>query len=144
MIYLGADHAGFSLKEEIKKILQEAGYQYEDLGNLELDKQDDYLDFALAVAEKVKEGDKGILICGSGAGMCIVANKAKGVRAVNCVDEFMAQQSRQHNDANVLCLGSQIVDPEKAEKIIKIWLITEFSQEERHVRRINKIKEMEQ
>lgn len=144
MIYLGADHAGFILKEEAKRILQEAGYQYEDLGNFELDKQDDYPDFALAVVNKMESNDKGILICGSGAGMCITANKIKGIRAVNCVDEFMAQQSRQHNNANVLCLGGQIVDPEKAEKIIKIWLITEFSQEERHIRRINKIKEIEE
>jgi len=139
MIYLGADHAGFALKEEIKKYLEELGYEYEDLGAKELNPQDDYSDFGLAVAEKIKEEDKGILFCGTGLGMCISANKIKGARAVTVWDEDTASQSRQHLDANVLCLGGNAIDKEKAKRLVKIWLETEFSGEERHKRRIEKI-----
>jgi ribose 5-phosphate isomerase B len=145
MIYLGADHAGWHLKEEIKKYLEELGYEYEDLGNQELDLQDDYPDFALAVAEKVVEtGEKGILICATGLGMAMVANKVKGIRAAVCWDDFTALQSREHNDANILCLGGKVIDLETAKKIIRIWLETEFSGEERHVRRLKKIKRIEE
>jgi len=145
MIYLGADHAGWHLKEEIKKYLEELGYKYEDLGNQELDSQDDYPDFALAVARKVVEtGGKGILICATGLGMAIAANKIKGVRAVVCWDNFTALQSREHNDANILCLGGKTLDWETAKKIVRTWLEAEFSGEERHLRRLEKIKKAEQ
>lgn len=144
MIYLGADHAGWHLKEELKKYLQELGYQYEDLGNKELDSQDDYPDFALAVGKKVAASEeKGILICATGLGIAIAANKVKGIRAAVCWDEFTALQSRQHNDANILCLGGKVIDLETAKKIIRIWLEVEFSGEERHVRRLRKIEEAE-
>jgi len=137
MIYLGADHAGFHLKEELKKYLK-------DLGNQELDPKDDYPDFALVVAEKVTQTkEKGILICATGFGMAIAANKIKGIRAAVCWDEFTALQSREHNDANVLCLGGKVIDSETAKKIARIWLETEFVGEERHIRRLKKIEDIE-
>jgi ribose 5-phosphate isomerase B len=145
MIYLGADHAGFHLKEELKKYLKELGYEYEDLGNKELEPKDDYPDFALRVAKKVAEtGGKGILVCATGLGMAIIANKAKGIRAAVCWDDFTALQSREHNDANILCLGGKVIDSETAKKIVRIWLKAEFSGEERHARRLEKIKDAEQ
>ncbi len=144
MIYLGADHAGFHLKEELKKYLKELGYEYKDLGNQELDPKDDYPDFALVVAEKVTQTkEKGILICATGFGMAIAANKIKGIRAAVCWDEFTALQSREHNDANVLCLGGKVIDSETAKKIARIWLETEFVGEERHIRRLKKIEDIE-
>ena len=144
MIYLGADHAGFHLKEELKKYLEELGYQYEDLGNQEMDLQDDYPDFALKVAERVAEtNEKGILVCSTGLGMCLAANKVKGIRGVAVWDEFTAIQSREHNNANILCLAGKVLDLETAKKILWVWLETEFSQEERHVRRLKKVEEIE-
>jgi ribose 5-phosphate isomerase B len=145
MIYLGADHAGFHLKEELKKYLKELGYEYEDLGNKELEPKDDYPDFALRVAKKVAEtGRKGILVCATGLGMAIIANKVKGIRAAVCWDDFTALQSREHNDANILCLGGKVIDLETAKKIVRIWLKAEFNGEERHVRRLEKVKNVEQ
>jgi len=144
MIYLGADHAGFHLKEEIKKYLKELGYEYEDLGNKELDPQDDYPDFIFPVAKKVAEtGEKGMLFCSTGIGSCIAANKIKGVRAILAWDEFTATQSKEHNNANILCLGGKTIDVETAKKIVRIWLETEFSNEERHLRRLKKVEEQE-
>ncbi len=144
MIYLGADHAGFHLKEELKKYLEELGYEYEDLGNKEFDPLDDYPDFALKVAERVAETkEKGILICSTGLGMCLTANKIKGIRAVVIWDKFTAIQSREHNDANIICLAGKVLDLETAKKILRVWLETEFSQEERHVRRLKKVEEIE-
>lgn len=144
MLYIGADHAGFYLKEELKKYFKELGYEYEDLGNKELDPQDDYPDFALAVGKKVAEtGGKGILICATGSGMCIAANKVKGVRASVVWNDFTALQAREHNDTNILCLSGKAMDVEMAKKITRVWLETEFTGEERHVRRLGKIAEME-
>ena len=144
MLYLGADHAGFHLKEELKKYLGELGYEYEDLGNKELELLDDYPDFAVKVAKKVAEtNQKGILICATGSGMCIAANKVKGIRASVVWDDFTALQSREHNDANILCLAGKVLDTETVKKIVRIWLETEFTGEERHVRRLEKIKEAE-
>jgi len=143
MIYLGADHAGFHLKEELKKYLEELGYQYDDLGNEELNPLDDYPDFAVRVAEKVVETNgQGILICATGLGMCLAANKVKGARAITAWNDFTALQSREHNDANILCLAAKAIDLETAKKIVRIWLETEFSGEERHIRRLQKINEI--
>ncbi len=143
MIYLGSDHAGFHLKEELKKYLGELGCEYEDLGNKELDLEDDFPDYAIKVAEKIAgTNSKGILICATGLGMCMAANKVKGVRATVAWDDFTALQSREHNDANVLCLAGKVLDTETAKKIVNIWLETEFSGGERHVRRLNKINEI--
>ena len=144
MIYLGADHAGFQLKETIKEYLAELGHEHKDLGNHIEDNNDDYPDFGIAVAQKVaEENAKGILICGTGMGMCIVANKIKGIRAVLCYNEYMAEQARTHNDSNILCLAGRAVDTELAKGIVKAWLGTKFSGEDRHLRRINKIKALE-
>ena len=143
MIYLGSDHAGFHLKEELKKYLGELGCEYEDLGNKELDLEDDFPDYAIKVAEKIAgTNSKGILICATGLGMCMAANKVKGIRAAVAWDDFTALQSREHNNANVLCLAGKVLDTETAKKIVNIWLETEFSGGERHVRRLNKINEI--
>lgn len=145
MIYLGADHRGFKVKEEIKKYLKELDFDFEDLGNKIFDQNDDYPDFAKRVARKVSQnpGNKGILFCGSGIGMSIMANKFKGVRAALCFNEKLAKLSRSHNDANILCISADFLPLAKIKRIVKIWLETEFSQEERHERRLAKIKRYE-
>jgi ribose 5-phosphate isomerase B len=154
LIYLGADHAGFKLKEQIKQDLMAQKIAVKDLGNLKLDKNDDYPDFGYKVGQAVaKHKDaKGILICGTSFGVCIVANKVRGIRAVPIANIFDAKLSRQHNDANVLCLaggGMQKkikgigLSRKEAQKIIKVWLNTPFSKEKRHRRRVNKIKKYE-
>ena len=152
MIYLGADHAGFELKEKVKEYLKQKGLEVEDLGAHTLDKNDDYPDYAKAVADKVAADPsaKGILLCGSAEGICIAANKIKGIRAVAVWTTMSARLSREHNDANVLCLsGGQTLTPipgtsfEDAKEIIDTWLSTPFSGEERHLRRINKISDLE-
>ena len=142
MIYLGADHRGYNLKDDIKKFLAENKYQFEDMGNFTYDPNDDYTDFAKLVAKKVSkkpEKDKGILICGSGVGVDIVANKFKGVRSALADDIATAKQSREHDDTNVLSLPADEVDFELAKKIITVWLETPFSNGEKYKRRINKI-----
>jgi len=148
MIYLGADHRGFKLKETLKAFLEEEGYQFEDLGNTVYDPADDYPDFAAAVARKVAENPKenrGILLCGSGVGMDVVTNKFKGVRSalVWSTDEALVKQSRQHNDSNVLSLPADHLTEEQAKKIVKLWLETPFSGEERHIRRLRKIESLQ-
>lgn len=145
MIYLGADHRGFNLKEKIKKYLENLNYKVVDLGNKIFDPNDDYPDFGKAVAFKVAKNpvkDKGILLCGSGNGMAIVANKEKGVRAVLVFNEKMAKFSREHDDANVLALPADFLKFETAKKIVKTWLETKFSGEKRHIRRLKKIERM--
>ena len=152
MIYLGADHAGFELKEKIKEDLIKKGQKVADLGAHTLDKNDDYPDYAKAVADKVAADSsaKGILFCGSAEGVCIAANKVKGIRAVAVWSTTNAKMSRAHNDANVLCLsGGQTLEPipatsfEEAREIVDTWLATPFSGAERHQRRIQKIHELE-
>lgn len=144
MLYLGADHAGWQLKEEIKKYLDKIGQKYEDLGSKELDPKDDYPDFAFEVAKRVsKTNDKGVLICATGIGMCLAANKFKGVRAAAAFDEPTARQAKEHINANIFCIGAKTIDAERAKKLVKIWLETKFTGEERHVRRLKKIEEAE-
>lgn len=144
MIYLGADHGGFSFKEKIKKFLDELKVEYQDLGNLKFEPLDDFPDFALLVAKKVVETNgKGILFCTNGLGVCLAANKVKGIRAVSPTSKKSSQQSREHLDANVLCLGSHTLSFREAKKIIKIWLETEFLSKEKYVGRLKKIEEME-
>ena len=145
MIYLGADHGGFSFKEKIKEFLEkELKIEYSDLGNAKFEGDDDFVDYALAVAKKVAEtGEKGILFCTNGQGMCIAANKIKGIRAVEPTSKKTAQQSREHLDANVLCIGEHVVSFRDAKKIIKIWLETEFFSKDRYIRRIKKIRQLE-
>lgn len=145
MIYLGSDHAGYNLKEDLKKYLADLGVAFEDLGARTLDPKDDYPDFAKAVAEKVAKdfGARGIVVCGTGLGSCIAANKVRGVRATSAWDEGTARQAREHLDANVLCLGAQAQSQKEVKKILRIWLQTEFSSEERHKRRLKKIQGIE-
>jgi ribose 5-phosphate isomerase B len=138
-IILGSDHAGFELKKEIKKFLNKLGYKCEDLGAFDKEPSD-YPETALRVAEKVaKTGSKGILMCGTGLGEAIVANKVKGVRATNCFDKYTARMSREHNNSNLLCLGARILKADEAKNLTKIWLSTAFSNKERHRRRVKQI-----
>ena len=144
IIYVGADHAGFKLKEKIKPYLEKLGYQVKDFGNWVFDKKDDYPDFAHKVALAVKKTkNPGILFCGSSEGMCIAANKVKGIRAVSIDSVKLAKKTRTDDDANVLCLSGWYLKPDLAKKIIKVWLGTKFSKAKRHVRRLNKIKRIE-
>lgn len=144
-VYLGADHAGFELKAKIKSYLLEKGYEVEDSGAFSFDKNDDYPDFIAKAAEEVSKHptSRGIVFGKSGAGECIVANKIKGIRAIIGFNKENVELSRLHNDANVLSLGSAFVDENLAKELVKLFLETKFSNEERHKRRINKIKEIE-
>lgn len=146
MIYIGADHRGFELKDRLKKSLVDEGFEIIDLGNDHLDPQDDYVDFAhkVAVATVSDPKNRGIVICGSGAGIDMVANKVKGIRSALVFDLPRAIQARQHEDANVLALPSDILDEEAAYEITKAFLTTEFSGEERHIRRLQRMKTVEE
>jgi ribose 5-phosphate isomerase B len=142
-IHLGADHAGFELKEHLKKYLQKKGYNIIDHGAKKLNKKDDYPVYAAKVAKSVQKKGMGILICGSAEGICIAANKIKGIRAVPVWTLQNAKLSRQHNDANVLCLSGWELSKKKAEQIALTWLKTSFSKEARHIRRLKEIKRLE-
>lgn len=146
MIYLAADHRGFELKENIKKHLLDSGFETEDIGAFEYNKDDDYPDFASSASLKVSENpasNKAIIICGSGHGVDIVANKFKAVRAALCFNQQVAKQSREHENSNILVLASDWISSEEAKEIARIWLDTPFTGEERNVRRLNKIREIE-
>ena len=140
MIALGCDHGGYELKQEIKKYLDEKGIEYKDYGCDSLDSVD-YPVYAKKVAHAILDGEceKGILICGTGIGISITANKFKGIRAAVCTDCFTAEATRLHNDANILALGGRVVGPGLALKIVDTFLNTPFSNDERHIRRINQI-----
>lgn len=141
MLYLGADHRGFQLKEEIKRFLSERGVVFEDLGNSEYDRDDDFPIFAKRTAEKVVGSDKnkGVLICGSGIGMSISANRFKNIRAGLCPTKEMAVAGRSDDDINILILPADFVDLEQAKDIINSFLNTDFSNKERYIRRIKMI-----
>lgn len=136
---IGADHAGFALKEELKKALDELGSSYEDLGTHD-EASTDYPDFAHAMARGIHEGrfERGILVCGTGVGMSMAVNKHSGLRAVVCSDTFSARMARLHNDANVLCIGSRVVGSGLASDLVREFLETEF-EGGRHARRVAKI-----
>ncbi|ASW44065.1 ribose 5-phosphate isomerase B [Clostridium isatidis] len=142
-IALGSDHGGFELKETIKKFLLTEGYEIKDFGSNSTESCD-YPDYALPVAEAVakKEFDFGILVCGTGIGISIAANKVPGIRAALCSDTFSAHATREHNDANILTLGQRVVGEGLALDIVKTFLNTEF-QGDRHQKRIDKITEIE-
>jgi len=144
-VYLAADHAGFNLKEEIKKFLIGKGYEVEDCGAFSFEKGDDYPDFIVKAAEKVSQDQdsKGIVFGKSGTGEEIVANKIRNIRAFAGVDEENVRLAREHNNANILSLGSEFVDFEKAKRFVKIFLNTPFSKEPRHQRRIEEIQKIE-
>ncbi len=140
MIAVGSDHAGFEYKEQLKKLLDEIGKPFKDFGTNSPDSID-YPDIAHSVSKEVASGKfvQGILICGTGIGMSIVANKHKGIRAAVCESPASAKLSREHNDANILCLGARITTWETAAEIIRTFISTPFSGGERHIGRIKKI-----
>lgn len=142
-IAVGSDHRGYQLKEKIVSMLAADGHEAEDVG-APSEESVDYPDFASVVAQKVSEGtiDRGILICGTGIGMAIAANKYPGVRAAPCTDEVTAEISRRHNDLNVLCLSADLLSPRMVERMVKVWVDTEF-EAGRHARRLEKIAEIE-
>lgn len=144
-IYIGSDHGGYALKEELKKFLVENDYEVEDIGAHELVDGDDYPDFVIPVGEKIvgAPGSFGIIIGRSGNGEAMATNKVKGVRAAVCLSAEHAKLAREHNDANILSLGANFIDLETAKKIVKTFLETPFSNAERHLRRIGKIQEYE-
>lgn len=141
-IAIGSDHGGFGLKKQIIAHLEGKGYEVNDMGTYS-EESCDYPDYAYKVGEEVasKAADLGILICGTGIGMSITANKIKGIRAALCGDVFSAKATREHNDANVLCIGERVTGPGLALLIVDNFIETEFSNDERHKRRIGKIHE---
>lgn len=147
-VYLGSDHAGFELKEKVKTFLKEQGYEVEDCGAYAYDKDDDYPDFVSTAAEAVSKDPnaRAIIFGGSGQGEAIVANKYRNVRAVVFYgdDASLVRVFREHNDANVLSLGARFLSKEDALRAVDLFLKTPFSGEERHIRRISKIKKIEQ
>ena len=142
MIALGCDHGGYELMQEVIKHLKERGLEYKNFGCYSTESVD-YPIYGQAAAKAVASGecDKGIIICGTGIGISIAANKIKGIRAALCTDCFMAEATRLHNDANVLALGGRVIGPGLAVKITETFLTTEFSNEERHIRRINMLED---
>jgi len=143
-IIIGSDHAGFALKESVKGFLSSAGIRVFDAGT-HRDESVDYPDYGVLAAGRVSSGEfeKGILVCGSGVGMAIVANKFPGIRAALCLDEETARLARQHNDSNILVLAGRKTEAAAAERIIKTWLETPF-EGGRHQKRLDKIRELEQ
>lgn len=144
-IGLGADHAGFPLKDHLATTLADAGHAVTDLGTHSTDPVD-YPDFAAKVARAVAAGtvDRGIVVCGSGAGACVAANKVRGIRAMVAHDTYTAHQGVEHDDVNVLCLGARVIGPAMAEELVEAFLAAEFSGEERHVRRLRKVIALEE
>jgi ribose 5-phosphate isomerase B len=144
-IAVGADHGGYPLNERVIDELRAAGHEIEDFGTHDADQPDDYPDYALAVGRSVQSGraEIGILICGSGVGASVAANKLKGVRAALCGDTYSAHQSREHDDCNVLCLGARVVGRELALEIVRAFVNARFTGEERHRRRLAKVNEIE-
>jgi len=144
LIYVGSDHRGFILKKKMVEFLRELNYEVKDLGPKIYDKDDDYNEISVELAEKVvRESTKGILLCGSGVGVCLAANKVLGVRAALCTSPKQARLAREDSDANILCLATDLVSEEDNLEIAKTFLETLFSSEERFIRRINKIKDYE-
>src|SRR3989344_6396857 len=141
MLYLASDHRGFKLKEHLKGFLSAQEVAFEDLGNSVYDPEDDYPDFAFALAQKVAQDPRnntGIMICGSGLGMVVAANKVKGIRAGLATTPWLAQHGRENDDLNVISLAADITDEKTAEEIIKTWLEVRFSGEEKYRRRVGK------
>jgi|SRR5579883_3636572 len=143
-IAIGADHGGFPLNEDVIGELKRLGHEVRDFGTHEA-KSSDYPDFALAVGKSVQTGesDRGIVICGSGVGAAVAANKIRGIRACLCHDTYSAHQGVEHDDMNVLCLGARIIGRELALELVRAFLGAKFSGEERHARRLAKVKAIE-
>ena len=146
MVYLGSDHRGFELKEKLRQHLEDEGFEITDLGNDHLDPQDDYVDFARKVADAVVQDptNKGVVLCGSGVGVDIVANKVDGIRSALVQEEALAVSARRDDDANVLALPADVLDEEQAFRIVKAFLTTDFGGAERYKRRLGKLEEVEE
>ena len=144
-ISLAADHNGFDLKREISDQLENEGHEVIDVGPHSHDPLDDYPDYAKKLADSVSRGEslRGIMICGSGVGASVASNKVKGIRAAVCHDIYSAHQGVEHDDMNVLCLGSRIVGSEVARELVRAFITAEFTGEERHQRRLDKVLDME-
>lgn len=145
-ISIGADHAGYDMKQQLIEFIQKLGHQVHDVGTFEPGKPDDYPDYAVLVAQDIRSGaaERGILVCGSGVGVSVAANKFKGIRAAMCHDHYSAHQGVEHDDMNVLVLGARIIGPMTAQDATGAFLKATFSGEERHLRRLNKVKGIEQ
>jgi ribose 5-phosphate isomerase B len=145
LIAVAADHGGFSLKGRVIEVVRAAGHEALDLGAHSLDSQDDYPDFARAIGEAIQAGraQRGVLLCGSGVGACVAANKMVGIRAAVCHDTYSAHQGVEHDNMNVLCLGARIIGPELIPELVNAFVAAQFTGEERHVRRLGKIDEIE-
>jgi ribose 5-phosphate isomerase B len=144
-IGIAADHGGFPLNETIIQDVEKAGHTVLDFGTHDGTKPDDYPDYARMVGDAIQKGqvDRGIIVCGSGAGVSIAANKIRGVRACLCHDTYSAHQAVEHDNMNVLCLGARIIGVELARELVKAFLGATFSGEERHLRRLAKVDEIE-
>ena len=144
-IAVGADHGGYPLNERVIDELRHAGHEITDFGTHDGSVPDDYPDYAKQVGEAVQSGaaEIGILICGSGVGAAVAANKLRGIRAALCGDTYSGHQSREHDDCNVLCLGARVIGPELALEIVRAFVGARFTGEERHVRRLAKVKAIE-
>lgn len=142
MIAIGCDHAGFEMKVALIEHLKEEGYVVNDFGCFSTESCD-YPEYAIKVAEAVagKTADFGVLICGTGIGMSMAANKVKGIRAAVVGEEFSVKATREHNDANILCMGARVIDTDTAKKLLDIFLTTPFSNGENHIRRISKLED---
>jgi ribose 5-phosphate isomerase B len=145
-ISIGADHAGYEMKRELIPLVEKLGHSVHDVGTFEPDNPDDYPDYAALVAEEVRSGqaERGILVCGSGAGVSVAANKFKGIRAGLSNDHYSAHQGVEHDDMNVLVLAARVIGSMMAQEAVEAFLNAKFSNEERHVRRLNKVKGIEQ
>jgi len=143
-ISVGSDHRGFAIRSKVIELLKQLGHEVEDVGTFTPDAVD-YPDIASLVAPKVSQGevDRGILVCGTGLGMCIAANKFPGVRAAPCHDDLTAEMSRRHNDTNILCLSADLLGERLIDRMIELWLSTPF-EGGRHARRVAKIGKLEQ
>jgi|SRR3989338_5826701 len=146
VIYLGADHRGFKLKESIKDFLKNKGYEVADMGNIKYDEKDDYVDFAKEVSKKISmspKDDRGILICGSGAGMDTTANKFRKVRSTLGLSGDQVYEARHDDDVNILSIASNFTNESDSQKMVSVFLETPFGGEERHQRRLDKISQIE-
>jgi len=143
-IAIGTDHRGFAIRSKVIELVQRLGHTVEDVGTFSADAVD-YPDIAAAVARKVSRGevDRGILVCGTGMGMAIAANKFHGVRAAPCHDDLTAEMSRRHNDTNILCLSGDLLGGRLIDRMVELWLSTPF-EGGRHARRVEKIRELEE
>ena len=144
-VAIACDHGGFPLKQELVELIKSLGHEIVDLGAHQYDRSDDYPDFARYMGQAIQhnQANRGILLCGSGVGACVAANKLTGVRAAICHDTYSAHQGVEHDDMNVLCMGARVIGIEVATELVKAFLAAKFSNEDRHVRRLEKVKGME-